>query len=210
MGKNGYPQTGILRTLGIHYRETGNFAECEDILENRRRNRTFGRDFGQLADLYRKHSKTDQFIATLEKILKLPDYGLSRGKTSRGKLRSTTWSGGNSEAPYAEAAAESYSCRSLKAVALCYEAVHRWKEADDTWKAVVERYPDNFMGWYWFCKRTGHGDVEAARTVFLSASRNPATCRVLPSVAIVSLPPTRERARKIPGNRGTVLGYAAS
>ena len=68
--------------------------------------------------------------------------------------------------PYAKEAAESYSEWGLRVLAECYEATHQWAAAEAIYKAIGERYPNAMAGWYDFCRRTGHGDLAAARRAF--------------------------------------------
>ena len=68
--------------------------------------------------------------------------------------------------PHAKEAAESYSAWGLLVLAECHEAMHDWTDAEAIYKAVGERYSGAVADWYDFCRRTGHGDLAAARRKF--------------------------------------------
>jgi hypothetical protein len=186
--KTGSRQPAILGALGIHFATVGDLAAAERYLKAAAELAPSVENYGRLADFYRAYSKTEQFLATLEKILQLPDYGLSH---SHARQEIAAYFMARKEftkaLPYAEAAAESYSNSSLDTVALCYEGLGRWKEAEDTWKAIAERYPSEGMGWFFFCKRTGHGDVEAARTVLLDSTKESAAMPRISQQSLLSV-----------------------
>ena len=66
--------------------------------------------------------------------------------------------------PFAEGAAASYAAWGLLTLAHYYELKHDWKKAEEIVKTVVERYPMDSLGWFAWCRRTGHGDADAAQT----------------------------------------------
>jgi hypothetical protein len=66
--------------------------------------------------------------------------------------------------PYAEGAAQSGSHRSMECAARCAEGLKDWKRAEAWHQMIAERYDQYaWSDWYYFCKRTGHGDLKAAR-----------------------------------------------
>lgn len=122
-----------------------------------------------LADIYWKQGHADQWVSTLEESLDQPDYGLEHGRVcdliARYYMVRKNW---KKAVGFAEGAAETYSCWGLFSAADCYEGMHRWNESEKLRKAAAERYdqPNHTLGWYLFCRRTGHGNVEAARTAY--------------------------------------------
>jgi tetratricopeptide (TPR) repeat protein len=120
--------------------------------------------YGQLADFYKQRGQTDRWLATMEKYLELPDYGLAhfRGKSNIAYyfMQQKEW---EKALPYANGAAECYSAWGLRCAAECNEGLQRWAEAEKFYQADSERYRLSSLAWYFFCRRTGQGDLEAAR-----------------------------------------------
>ncbi|MBN1394386.1 MAG: hypothetical protein JW959_05140 [Pirellulales bacterium] len=117
-----------------------------------------------LATAYWRQGKHDQWVSALEKVLNYPDYGLEHAgiceSISRYYMRQKDW---EKSLKYAEAAAETYSAWGLEAAADCYEGMHKWEESEKLRIAIGERYHNSWLDWYYFCRRTGHGDLDAAR-----------------------------------------------
>ena len=66
--------------------------------------------------------------------------------------------------PYAEAAAATWARWAMSCAARCAEGEQDWERAEAWYSRETERYPDDSWAvWYFFCKRTGHGNLEAAR-----------------------------------------------
>ena len=71
---------------------------------------------------------------------------------------------------YAEAAAETWAGWAMICASECNEKLKDWERAELWVRRAAERYPrSNGASWYRFCKRTGHGDIQAARA-FADAS----------------------------------------
>ena len=125
-----------------------------------------------LAQIYWEQGHEDQWVATLEEFLNQPDYGLEHGwvcmQIARYYMARKNW---DKATPYAEGAADTYSAWGLDILASCYEGTQQWKEAEKLRKAEAERYPDltSPLHSYCFCRRTGHGDLAAARTAYRKA-----------------------------------------
>jgi tetratricopeptide (TPR) repeat protein len=65
---------------------------------------------------------------------------------------------------YAEPAAETWACWAMICASQCNEGLKDWDRAELWIRRAAERYPQaNAANWYRFCKRTGHGDIQAAR-----------------------------------------------
>ncbi len=123
--------------------------------------------FKELANVYGRQGKWDLWVATLEDSLKCPDFGLWQATVhnsiARYYMHDKQW---EKALPHAKAAAESYSAWGLMVLAECAEAAHKWTAAETIYKAIGERYPTSGVSWYDFCRRTGHGDLDAARRQF--------------------------------------------
>jgi tetratricopeptide (TPR) repeat protein len=122
-----------------------------------------------LAQIYWIQGHEDRWAATLEEFFNQPDYGLVHGvvcaQIARYYMARKHW---DKAMRYAEGAADTYSAWGLLVLAGCYEGTHQWKEAEKLRKAAAERYPDLLtpLYWYCFCRRTGHGDLAAARAAY--------------------------------------------
>ena len=120
-----------------------------------------------IAYAYWSQGKKEQFVLTLDEYLDHPDYGLEHAavctELARHFMGEKEW---EKATTYAQSAADTYSAWGLLVAADCYEGQQRWKNSEKLRKAVAERY-DRYAGsvlpWYFFCRRTGHGDLEAAR-----------------------------------------------
>jgi len=125
-----------------------------------------------LAQIYWDQGHEDQWVTTLEEFLNQPDYGLSHGQVcsviARYYMARKNW---DKAMQYAEGAAETGSAWGMLLAAECHEGMHQWKEAAELRKATAERYPDPIatIDWYCFCRRTGHGDLNASRAAFKAA-----------------------------------------
>ncbi len=68
--------------------------------------------------------------------------------------------------PYADAAAATWASFGMVCASHCYEGLKDWAQAEQWSRLTSERYSRRNWGyWYIWCKRTGRGDVKAARAV---------------------------------------------
>ncbi len=66
--------------------------------------------------------------------------------------------------PYADAAAATWAAFGMICASQCYEGLKDWEQAEQWSRFTSERYSRrNWAYWYIWCKRTGHGDVKAAK-----------------------------------------------
>ena len=118
---------------------------------------------------YFESPETDHrgWSAVLEESLEGPDYGLWHAAVHSSMahyyMHGKQWKKALS---HAKEAAESYSCWGLQVLAECREAMNDWSQAEEIYKAMGERYPTQVVYWYDFCRRTGRGDLDAARSEF--------------------------------------------
>jgi hypothetical protein len=120
--------------------------------------------YQQLATLYQQQGQTDRWLATLEGYLNQRDFGLEhysvQSQIAHHYMYQKQW---EKALPYAEGAAESYSAWGLSCAAECNEGLQRWGEAERLQRACSERYQGDSLNWYFFCRRTGKGEVKEAR-----------------------------------------------
>ena len=75
--------------------------------------------------------------------------------------------------PHAREAAETYSAWGLSTASLLTEKLARWEESERWIQALSTSYPSSSGSlWYYWCRRTGRGDVEAARKLFAQLEAN--------------------------------------
>jgi len=119
-----------------------------------------------LADVYMRKGDEDRWLQTLEAALRLPDYGLEHAAIQKNIawhfMGKRQW---KRALPYATASAESYSNWGLLCAAACHEGLQEWDKAEEYVQAAAHRYRGSSVAWYYFCRRTGHGDLEAARNL---------------------------------------------
>lgn len=116
-----------------------------------------------LANDYRNRAEFDQAIATYEKILELPSYGLEHAianeQIARILMRQGKW---QDAYKYGSNSAEAYSANGLLIGAYSAEGVAEWEAAEAFYKAMGERYA-MLDKWYYFCVRRNRGDRDGAR-----------------------------------------------
>lgn len=116
-----------------------------------------------LAAYYSRHNNDDRWKEVTIESLSRPSYGL---EVPHACARLANWMMDRGEwteaEPYARRAGQSYSSMGLQSAARCMELQDRWEEAERIYRAKAERYDSDWLDWYFFCRRTGHGDLEAA------------------------------------------------
>ena len=120
-----------------------------------------------LAEFYKYQGKMDDWLRTLEDFLKHEDTGLAGDKVrveiADYYMAQKQW---EKALPYAEKAAQSYAGWAMLCASQCNEGLLHWEKAEQWIRNISERYDDNRLYWYIWCKRTGHGNLDAARQFF--------------------------------------------
>lgn len=131
-----------------------------------------------LAAVYREQGNEPMWLATLEEHLKTPDYGLAhariRSNIAQHFISKRQWA---KALPYALGAAECGSDWGLYSAADCHEGMRNWQLAEGVLREIAERYDSSRLAWYFFCRRTGQGDLAAARALAREYLTNPDTDR---------------------------------
>ena len=129
-----------------------------------------------LAAVYHKQGKMDLWLETLEDFLEQPDYGLGHAMVRTQIAREFMGQGDYARAlPYAEDGARSYAGSCLTCAAWCHEGLKNWGDAETYFRNCSERYRGSVFEWYFFCRRTGKGDLHAARQCVENALADPST-----------------------------------
>jgi tetratricopeptide (TPR) repeat protein len=156
----------VLYALARHYSGAKQYADAERVLL---RCIVLSPDlstYEALADHFKAQGKIDRWQATLEEFLvKVEDLGLDhahvRVHIAEHYMDLKQW---DKARPYADAAATTGAGWAMLCGGSCAEGAGDWPRAEAWHRAVTERYPESdWARWYFFCKRTGHGDLKAAR-----------------------------------------------
>lgn len=117
-----------------------------------------------LAYEYKERGDLKACRKTYEDCLQLEALSLERAKTAE-SLADLLMDEGDFEGakPNAEIAADSYSGWGLQCYARCAEGLNDWSLAEQQYQALSERYENSSSTWYFFCLRTGRGNLKAAR-----------------------------------------------
>lgn len=119
----------------------------------------------ELTDILWNQSEFERWQATWDHYLESPSLGLDHseaqaelayGHISLNRL--------DTALEYALKAAAPYSASGLHVAAICYEARKEYDDAQLWWQRLSEAYGGSSrLEWYYFCRRTGYGDLAAAR-----------------------------------------------
>ena len=124
--------------------------------------------FERLAKNFFEQGDTAGWLATLDRYLAAgEDHGLDhatvRVEIANYYMGKGMWAKAQ---PYAEAAAETWAAWAMQCAVRCYEGMKDWERAELWVQRLSERYPNSSVrAWLNFCKRTGHGDIAAARAL---------------------------------------------
>lgn len=120
--------------------------------------------YTKLADAHLAAGDEEAFIGTLERAMGVPSENLEDAegaeRIARHHMRHGRW---KEALPYAERAAESYWAGGLRCEADVREALGEYDKAEALHRVVSERYESSRHDWYFWCLRTGRGEVWAAR-----------------------------------------------
>jgi len=154
-------------------RETGREQEAMQLLERQAELVPDAWVFTQMAEIYLKRGEEGMWLATLERQLKHPDYGLEHTRTRDDMAWHFMRQGDFQRAQrYAETAAESWAGWAMETAAICDEAIGDWDRAEVWRQRISERYGSSAGQWYLWCLRTGYGDASDAYEAAEDAMRD--------------------------------------
>ncbi|PHS02223.1 MAG: hypothetical protein COA78_21655, partial [Blastopirellula sp.] len=117
-----------------------------------------------LADLYSNRGEPEMWKETIEKSLDLPSLGLSNARVQSElawyHMKREEW---DLAKPFAENAGATYAAWGLQCAAECYEGLGDLQQAEVFIRACSMRYSSTAADWYFWCVRTGYGDIDSAR-----------------------------------------------
>ncbi len=123
--------------------------------------------FEALAKIYKDRGDRERWKAALDEFLEAPDetgleHARIRVEIANDLMDRQQW---KDAWPYAEAAAATWAAWAMRPAQRCAEGMGDLDTAELWYRREAERYPHSWAVWFMFCKRTGHGDVEAARAL---------------------------------------------
>ena len=102
--------SAVLLALGLQYSKLGRLDDAERCLKAAIEVAPVMSNYSALAEFYQEHGKTDSWLATMQKMLDLPDDGLDHARICNSiagyYIGRRQW---QKACPYAEGAAQSYS-----------------------------------------------------------------------------------------------------
>jgi tetratricopeptide (TPR) repeat protein len=118
-----------------------------------------------LAATYRKIGETELWRQTLESYFEVDDLGLQHSRVhqriAQGEIDAGNWEAAE---PHALAAAQTWSASGLKMAATVAEGLGHWEESERWIREMSTSYPSSSgPEWYFWCRRTGRGDLDTAR-----------------------------------------------
>ena len=118
-----------------------------------------------VADIQRRRGEADKWEQTLLKFLDAPDIGLQHGAVEAALAYGFAGRGQWQKArSYAIEFGQTWAADGLRVAAEITEGLAQWPESEQWVRALSESYPSSEApDWYLWCRRTGRGDLEAAK-----------------------------------------------
>jgi tetratricopeptide (TPR) repeat protein len=157
---------GFLVGAGARYSSAKLYDQAQKALEAYVRQSPDAWAYRQLAQNYKSQGDKDRWKATLDSFLaNVEDTGLNHAQVqveiANDFMSQKRW---EEARPYAEAAAQTWAGWGMACAVRCFEGLKDWEKAELWARRTTERYPaGSWSDWYRCCKRTGHGDLKAAR-----------------------------------------------
>jgi tetratricopeptide (TPR) repeat protein len=153
----------VLEAFGKHYEEAKETDKALSYYKRLVEIEPSMSTYLALADLHREQKHDAEFIAAIQGVLKLEETGLEH---TRARTRLAEYymekKDFKSALPYAQKAAESGAAAGLICLADCHEGLGDFKRAEQYVRECAEHYREPER-WFFWCKRTGKGDLESAR-----------------------------------------------
>jgi tetratricopeptide (TPR) repeat protein len=157
-----YP--GLLAALGDYYSVRKQYADAERCLVASKQLTPNPSVYDRLSKIYRVQGMSDKWLATLRESLEQPCSGLEHAYANMAiahyYMNRRQW---QEALPYAEGAGASYAGFGLHVAGACHEAIQNWEQAEQYFAACSQRYREAGTDWHLFCRRTGKGNLDAAR-----------------------------------------------
>ena len=159
---------GLPETMAVLGRRLWWLRQCEDAARCMEKSVSASPNsdvFLELAEVYETLGKPELYVPTLERSLEFETYGLGHAsihsKIAHWLMDEGKW---EEAEPHALKAAETYSAWGMECAARCYEGMEDWENSELWIRRQSESYGRRSrLDWYLWCRRTGRGDLEAAR-----------------------------------------------
>ena len=159
---------GLIGALGKKYMERKQYDQAEPLLKRYVEISGDEWAYQELSACYSARGDARRAKETLDNYLNNTESaGLQHAQVQVEMANKLMSEGRFQEAkPYADAAAATWAAFGMVCASQCYEGLKDWEQAEQWSRLNSERYSRrNWAYWYIWCKRTGHGDVKAARAV---------------------------------------------
>ncbi|HTN74260.1 MAG TPA: hypothetical protein VL096_03400 [Pirellulaceae bacterium] len=154
----------LAKTFAEAYMREGNIDKQEHFLRLAIKNDPSIDNYYQLANLYKRQQKDGLWLTTMKEFLEQPDFGLYHARVrvdiSQYFAKRREW---DRALPYSNAAAESFAQWALLDNWQVTEANQEWEASEAAIRNVIRRYHNKPVDWYYWCRRTGQGDLAAAQ-----------------------------------------------
>jgi tetratricopeptide (TPR) repeat protein len=142
-----------------------------------------------LAKHYKAQGNDEKWLQALEDYLKTPNLGLQHAQVqceiARYYCERREW---EKALPYADAAGETGAQWAMSWARTVNEANQNWSVAEEHYIASIERYGESPLEWYFFCQRTGFGQLDlAAKTAFPNGPQELVTSNRIPKFQAASV-----------------------
>jgi hypothetical protein len=129
--------------------------------------------YQSLAGYYKVQDRLDLWEETLEEALKVEAFGLEHARVkqmlARHYMDRKEW---KKALPHAEAAAGSGASWAMNVLGRCYEGLGEWEKAEALARGITARYPNECLTWFFWCARTGRGDLQGSIKAGLDGFRS--------------------------------------
>jgi tetratricopeptide (TPR) repeat protein len=166
--------TLVLAQLGFHWLKEGRHEDAARYFEQALARSHDGWIFKGLSDAYREAGLIDRWTKALDDFLKTEDFALDHARALEDLARYLMEHKEFRKARlYAELAAQrSGAAWAMLFAAQCAEEMEDWEGAERWIAATSERYPNRWLDWFHWCKRTGRGDARAAASLVEAQMRD--------------------------------------
>ncbi len=153
--------------LAQHYQKLGHIDEAIKSCEKGQAITSNISTTFLLSKLYDQTGQTEQWEKCLRDYLKVPDLGLEHGAIHNllagGYMKRGMW---QKAKPHAITNAQNWSAWGLYCASQACEGLAEWEESEKWIRDMARSYPSSSASWWYFwCRRTGRGDLDSARAL---------------------------------------------
>lgn len=153
----------IQELLSKSYSAAGDIAGADRCARRWTEARPSYEAFEHLASIAELRGDEAGWLEALELALEQPVPGLEHAQTrSRIARRYLSKDQPARALPYAEDAAQTGAAWAMLCAADVHDALENWDESNSYRRVTAQRYPDQTVTWYFWCLRTGQGDLDIA------------------------------------------------